>query len=56
MSFTTAEIEAEIDESPFNKAPGPDGISFEFYKQQRAETAETLALVANKCWDAGIVP
>ncbi|KAJ2465908.1 hypothetical protein GGI03_002399, partial [Coemansia sp. RSA 2337] len=51
-----AEIKLAIDNTPLDKSPGPDGLSFEFYKYWSNESAQILADVANSCWEAGIVP
>ncbi|OMJ10480.1 LINE-1 retrotransposable element ORF2 protein [Smittium culicis] len=42
------EIINAIEETPNNKAPGPDGLSFEFYKKFKKNVTNHLANIFNK--------
>ena len=45
--ITLEEIKSEIKESPFNKSPGLDGLTHEFYKKTEESLLPTLVEVFN---------
>lgn len=50
------EITEAIRTAPTGSAPGPDGITFEFYKRFSAILAPALAILYNSCRAAGSFP
>ena len=54
--LTLQEVTDAINDAPLNKAPGPDGISYEFYKSHTNKVAPKLLALFNDCWSGGNVP
>uniref|UniRef100_A0A6I8QUB5 Reverse transcriptase domain-containing protein n=1 Tax=Xenopus tropicalis TaxID=8364 RepID=A0A6I8QUB5_XENTR len=54
--ITEDEVKAAIDSLAKKKAPGPDGLTAEFYKKFRDQLAPVLIEVFRDCLEGGILP
>lgn len=54
--FTMAEFLAAIDLSKPGKAPGPDGIPYELYKNTEGKVLDVLLGAINEAWATGAIP
>ena len=55
-NITTEEASAAIQKAPRNKAPGPDGLSYEFYQTFFAELGGLMASVLTGALKEEAVP
>jgi len=54
--FTEELVQSTINSLSNNKSPGPDGISYEFYKKSSPWIMKHLTTLFNQCLDSGHVP
>ncbi len=56
MPITPEEVSKAIGQIARGKAPGPDGLSSEYYKTFKTELSPVLASVFNKCIETQSMP
>ena len=54
--ITEEEVQKVLTALPNYKAPGPDGFSYEFYKEIQEEALPTLTGLFNYCLETGTIP
>ncbi|KAH7985488.1 hypothetical protein HPB51_026820 [Rhipicephalus microplus] len=54
--YTMAELQAAIDQAKVRKAPGPDGISYEVFKNMDGPALQWLLDTLNAVWTTGGLP